>query len=57
MPKRRQKGTRNHRCLNLFEKGWLSEDVGFTIVKGSILKVQGPKINIKNTPRQTKNML
>ena len=51
-----QKGTRNHRALNLFEKGWLSADVGFTIVKRSILKIKGLKINIKNTIQQTKNM-
>ena len=57
MSKRRQKGTRNHRSLNLFEKGWLSADVGFTMVKRSILKIKGPKINIKNTIQQTKNML
>ena len=56
MSKRRQKGTRNHRSLNLFEKEWLSADVGFTIVKRSILKIKGPKINIKNTMQQTKNM-
>jgi len=40
----------------LFEKGWLSADVGFTMVKRSILKIKGPKINIKNTIQQTKNM-
>ena len=54
MSKRRQKGTRNHRSLNLFEKGWLSADVGFTIVKRSILKIKDPNINIKNTIQQTK---
>ena len=53
----RQKGTTNHRSLNLFEKGWLSADVGFTMVKRSILKIKGPKINIKNTIQQTKNMV
>ena len=56
MSKRRQKGTNNHRCKKLFEKGWLSADVSFTIIKRSILKIEGPKINIKNTPQQTKNM-
>ena len=56
MSKRRQKGTRNHRSLNLFEKGWLSADDGFTIVKRSSLKIEGPKINIKNTIQRTKNM-
>ena len=57
MSKRRQKGTRNHRSLNLFEKEWLSADVGFSIVKRGALKIKGPKINIKNTIQQTKNML
>ena len=56
MSKRRQKGTRNRRSLNLFEKEWLSADVGFTIVKHSIFKIKGPRINIKNTIQQTKNM-
>ena len=55
MSKRRQKGTRNHRSLNLFEKEWRSADVGFTLVKRSILKIKGHKINIKNTIQQTKN--
>ena len=56
MPKRRQKGIRNHRSLNSFEKGWLSADDGFTMVKHSILKIKGPKINIKDTIQQTKNI-
>jgi hypothetical protein len=54
MSKRRQKGTRNHRSLNLFEKGWLSAEVGFTIVKRSILKIKGPKNNIKSLEKQCK---
>ena len=56
MSKRRQKGTRNHRGLNLFKKELLSAGVGFTIAKRSILKIEGPKININNTPQQTTNM-
>ena len=47
MSKRRQKGTRNHRSLNLFEKGWLSADVGFTMIKRNISKIEGHKINIR----------
>ena len=54
MSKRRQKGTRNHRFLNLFEKGWLSADDGFTIVKRSSLKIKDPKINIKKTTQSNK---
>ena len=54
MSKRRQKGTRNHRSLNLFEKGWLSADDGFTIVKRCSLKIKGPKINTKKTIQQQK---
>ena len=54
MSKRRQKGSRNHRSLNLFEKGWLSAEIGFTIVKRSILKIKGPKINIKSLEKQCK---
>ena len=53
MSKRRQKGSRNHRSLNFFEKEWLSAAVGFTIIKRSISKIKGPKINIKNTIQQT----
>ena len=49
MSKRRQKGTRHHRCLNLFEKRLLSADVGFTLVKGSTWKIEGPKTK-KNPP-------
>ena len=56
MSRRHQKGTGNHRCLNLFEKGWLSADVCFTILKGGILKIACPKSNVKNILQQTKHI-
>ena len=56
MSKRRQKGTRKYRFSSLLKKGWLSADVGFTMVERSILKTEGPKINITHPAPTNKNM-
>ena len=54
--KRCQKGSRNHRNLNLFVKWWLSANVGFSIAERSTFRIEDPKIQEETTKTKSQNM-
>ena len=53
MTKQCQKGTRNHRFFNLFEKRYLYATVRFTYVRSIILKIEGAEFNEKAENKAT----